>query len=142
MAAELEPQLAPEIELVDFPIRSALYQKAMIIQRTDPRFWDVRVVERRIRRGELQRSDLEALLDKLPDVAEKSTESKPLEEPDDRARERRAARAAKPSLIASRPPLVRADDIIDDDDDDDDDLMLDDDDDDEADADSDEDDDE
>ena len=132
----------PEIELVDFPIRSALYQKAMIIQRTDPRFWDVRVVERRIRRGELQRSDLEALLDKLPDVTEKSTESKPLEEPDDRARERRAARGAKPSLIAARPPLVRADDIIDDDDDDDDDLMLDDDDDDEADADSDEDDDE
>jgi hypothetical protein len=103
----------------------------MIIQRTDPRFWDVRVVERRIRRGELQRSELDAYLDKLPDVAEQSTISKPLEEPDDRARERRAAKAAKPSLIASRLP-VRADDIIDDDDDDDDDdlLMADDDDDD------------
>lgn len=104
----------------------------MIIQRTDPRFWDVRVVERRIRRGELQRSELEAYLDKLPDVAELSTISKPLEEPDDRARERRAAKA-KPSLIASRLPIARMDDILDDDDDDDDDLMLDDDDDDDTD---------
>ncbi len=100
----------------------------MIIQRTDPRFWDVRVVERRIRRGELQRSDLEAYLDKLPDVAEQSVISKPLEEPDDRARERRAAaKAAKPSLIASRPSMIHTDDILDDDDDDeddDDDLMA------------------
>ena len=93
----------------------------MIIQRTDPRFWDVRVVERRIRRGELTRAELEAHLDTLPDVAELSTISKPLEEPDDRARERRAARNAKPSFVAARMPLMRADDIIDDDDDDDDD---------------------
>lgn len=113
----------------------------MIIQRTDPRFWDVRVVERRIRRGELQRSDLEAYLDKLPDVSELSTISKPLEEPDDRARERRAAKAAKPSLIATRPS-VRADDILDDDDDDDDLMMADDDDDDDDDGDIDDDDEE
>lgn len=103
----------------------------MIIQRTDPRFWDVRVVERRIRRGELLRSELEAHLDSLPDVAESSTISKPLEEPDDRARERRLARAAKPSFIAQRSALLRADDILDDEDDDDDDddeLLADDDD--------------
>ncbi|MBL9008177.1 MAG: hypothetical protein JNJ46_28215 [Myxococcales bacterium] len=127
--------------LVDFPISSALNQTTMIIQRTDPRFWDVRVVERRIRRGELQRSDLEAYLDKLPDVSELSTISKPLEEPDDRARERRAAKAAKPSLIATRPS-VRADDILDDDDDDDDLMMADDDDDDDDDGDIDDDDEE
>ena len=71
-------------------------------------FLDVRVVERRIRRGELTRAELEAHLDTLPDVAELSTISKPLEEPDDRARERRAARNAKPSFVATRMPLMRS----------------------------------
>lgn len=88
----------------------------MIIHRTDPRFYDTRTVERRVRRGELTRADLEAHLDKLPDVTEKATESKPLEEPDDRARERRAARPARP-IVTAAPPLDLSDDIDDDDDD-------------------------
>lgn len=111
----------------------------MIIQRTDPRFWDVRVVERRIRRNELTRSDLDTHLGTLPDVADRSTPSVPLDEPEARVRERR------PLVKVSPPPAIsrlgadkRLDDLdsdIDDDldddlDDEDDDDDLDDDDDD------------
>jgi hypothetical protein len=95
----------------------------MIIQRTDPRFWDVRVSERRIRRGELTRAEHEAHLATLPDVAHLSTPSVPVEEPDARVRERR------PMVRVSPPPslgrlgtdkvrLDDDDDILDDDDDD------------------------
>jgi hypothetical protein len=44
----------------------------MTITREDPRFWDVRTIERRIRRGQLPRKDYEKHLKGLPDVAEKA----------------------------------------------------------------------
>lgn len=94
----------------------------MIIQRTDPRFWDVRVTERRIRRSELTRADLEAHLNELPDVAERATISVPLDEPEARVRERRP-------MVKVSPPISRlggADKRLDDDLDDDDDDLVDD----------------
>ena len=44
----------------------------MNITREDPRFWDVRTVERRIRRGQLNRKDLEKHLKSLTDVGDKA----------------------------------------------------------------------
>lgn len=93
----------------------------MIIQRTDPRFWDVRVVERRIRRGELTRAELDAQLNTLPDVTDHSTPSVPVDEPEPRVRERR------PIVKVSPPPsLGRLDGKLSDDDLDDDDDLIDD----------------
>jgi hypothetical protein len=43
----------------------------MTITREDPRFWDVRTIERRIRKGQLTRKDVEKHTKGLPDVAEK-----------------------------------------------------------------------
>jgi hypothetical protein len=43
----------------------------MTITREDPRFWDARTLERRIRKGQLSRKDVEKHLKSLPDVAEK-----------------------------------------------------------------------
>jgi hypothetical protein len=93
-------------------------------------------VERRIRRGELTRADLEAQLAALPDVTDHSTPSMPVEEPDARVRERR------PMVKVSPPPSLGRmggadkarleddldDDLIDDEDDDEDDDDEDDDD--------------
>lgn len=94
----------------------------MIIQRTDPRFWDVRVLERRIRRGELTRADYETQLAALPDVAHLSTVSVPVEEPDARVRERRPMVRVSPpaplSRLGDKGRLDDDDDILDDDDDD------------------------
>ena len=45
----------------------------MIIQRTDPAFWEVRTLERRLRRGELTQKALEEHISTLPDVADKAT---------------------------------------------------------------------
>jgi hypothetical protein len=44
----------------------------MNITREDPRFWDVRTVERRIRRGLINRKDYEKHLKSLPDAADKA----------------------------------------------------------------------
>lgn len=115
----------------------------MIIQRTDPRFWDVRVLERRIRRGELTRAEHEAQLAALPDVSQLATLSVPVEEPDARVRERRPlVRVSPPSplgrLGADKNRLDDLDEDILDDDDDDDDLDDDEDDEDEDDEDEDE----
>jgi hypothetical protein len=44
----------------------------MTISREDPRFWDVRTVERRMRKGQLNRKDLDKHLKSLPDIAEKA----------------------------------------------------------------------
>jgi hypothetical protein len=44
----------------------------MNITKEDPRFWDVRTVERRIRRGLLNRKDYEKHVKSLPDVADKA----------------------------------------------------------------------
>ena len=108
----------------------------MIIQRTDPRFWDVRVVARRIRRSELSRADLETHLNALPDVADRSTPSIPVEEPEARVRERRPmVKVSPPPAISrlgadkSRLDDLDVDDDLDDDiddDEDDDDVDLDD----------------
>jgi hypothetical protein len=43
----------------------------MTITRDDPRFWDVRTLERRLRRGQLSKKDYEKFLKSLPDVADK-----------------------------------------------------------------------
>lgn len=43
----------------------------MTITRDDPRFWDVRTLERRLRRGQLSKKDYEKFLKSLPDVSDK-----------------------------------------------------------------------
>jgi hypothetical protein len=43
----------------------------MTITRDDPRFWDVRTLERRLRKGQITKKDYEKFLKTLPDVAEK-----------------------------------------------------------------------
>jgi hypothetical protein len=44
----------------------------MNITREDPRFWDVRTIDRRIRRGQLNRKEYEKFLKALPDAADKA----------------------------------------------------------------------
>ena len=91
----------------------------------DPIFWDVRVQERRLRRGELTEKQINAHLQALPDVADKATVSVPLEEPIESPPPRR------PQVRITAAPLSRRDsedgddletDLLDDDEDDDDDL--------------------
>ena len=43
----------------------------MTISREDPRFWDTRTLERRVRKGQLSQKDIEKHLKSLPDVADK-----------------------------------------------------------------------
>ena len=43
----------------------------MTISREDPRFWDSRTVERRIRKGQMTRKEYEKYLKSLDDVADK-----------------------------------------------------------------------
>ena len=43
----------------------------MTITRDDPRFWDVRTLERRLRRGQINKKDYEKYLKSVPDAAEK-----------------------------------------------------------------------
>jgi hypothetical protein len=43
----------------------------MTITRDDPRFWDVRTLERRFRKGQISKKDYEKHLKSLPDVDEK-----------------------------------------------------------------------
>ncbi len=43
----------------------------MTISREDPRFWDVRTIDRRVRRGQVTRKDVEKHLKGLPDVGER-----------------------------------------------------------------------
>ncbi len=52
----------------------------MTITREDLRFWDVRTIERRIRRGLIPRKDYDKHLKSLPDIADKAA---PLELSDD-----------------------------------------------------------
>ena len=40
----------------------------MTITRDDPRFWDVRTLERRLRKGQINKKDYEKYLKALPDV--------------------------------------------------------------------------
>jgi hypothetical protein len=43
----------------------------MTITRDDPRFWDVRLLERRLRKGQISKKDYEKYLKSLPDAADK-----------------------------------------------------------------------
>jgi len=43
----------------------------MTISREDPRFWDTRTLDRRVRKGQLNQKDIEKHLKSLPDVADK-----------------------------------------------------------------------
>lgn len=43
----------------------------MTITRDDPRFWDVRTLERRLRKGQITKKDYEKHLKSIPDSAEK-----------------------------------------------------------------------
>ena len=43
----------------------------MTIQREDPRFWDSRTLERRVRKGQLTKKDVDKHLKSLPDVTDK-----------------------------------------------------------------------
>ena len=44
----------------------------MTITREDPRFWDVRTLNRRVRKGQVTRKDIDKHLKALPDVADKA----------------------------------------------------------------------
>lgn len=44
----------------------------MTISREDPRFWDVRTLERHVRKGHVARKDVEKYLKSLPDSADKA----------------------------------------------------------------------
>ncbi len=44
----------------------------MTITREDPRFWDVRTIERRMRKGQLTRKDYEKYVKGIADSAEKA----------------------------------------------------------------------
>ena len=46
----------------------------MTITRDDPRFWDVRTLERKLRRGLISRKEFEKYLKALDDVASKVAE--------------------------------------------------------------------
>jgi hypothetical protein len=99
----------------------------MIIQRNDPAFWEVRTLERRIRRGELTRKAVEEYLATLPDITEKATASKPLEEPLERMQPRRpavriTAAPARSGAMLDGDDDLDDDDLLADDEDDDDDL--------------------
>ena len=77
-----------EFELT--PQRNRLYMGDIMADvSNDPIFWDVRVQERRLRRGELTEKQLLEHLQNLPDVADKATVSVPLEEPIERPPPRR-----------------------------------------------------
>jgi predicted RNA-binding protein associated with RNAse of E/G family len=52
----------------------------MTITRDDPRFWDVRTLERRLRKGQITKKDYEKHLKSLDDVAAKQA---PIELSDD-----------------------------------------------------------
>lgn len=52
----------------------------MTITRDDPRFWDVRTLERRLRKGQITKKDYEKHLKSIPDVADKQA---PIELSDD-----------------------------------------------------------
>jgi hypothetical protein len=55
----------------------------MTISREDPRFWDVRTLERRLRRGQLTKKDYEKHLKSLPDIADKAAAVEPDDLDDD-----------------------------------------------------------
>ena len=44
----------------------------MTISRDDQRFWDVRTIDRRVRRGFITKKEIDKHLKSLPDVAEKA----------------------------------------------------------------------
>jgi hypothetical protein len=44
----------------------------MTISREDPRFWDVRTVDRRVRRGQITRKEYEKYVKSLDDVTNKA----------------------------------------------------------------------
>jgi hypothetical protein len=44
----------------------------MNITKEDPRFWDSRTIDRRVRKGLINRKDYEKHLKSLPDVADKA----------------------------------------------------------------------
>jgi hypothetical protein len=88
----------------------------MITNRNDPAFWEIRTLERRIRNNELTTKEHEQYFAELPDVSEKGTASRPLEEPIDRSRERRP----QVRISATPLPMDDSDESFDDDDFDDD----------------------
>jgi hypothetical protein len=49
----------------------------MTITRDDPRFWDVRTLQRRLRKGQISKKDYEKFLKTLPDVVEKVAPAEP-----------------------------------------------------------------
>ena len=55
----------------------------MTISREDSRFWDVRTIERRIRRGQVTRKDYDKFVKSLPDVADKAVPISLRNEPDE-----------------------------------------------------------
>lgn len=55
----------------------------MTIKQDDPRFWDVRTLERRLRKGQITKKDYEKHLKSLDDVASKQAPIEIDDEDDD-----------------------------------------------------------
>lgn len=55
----------------------------MTITRDDPRFWDVRTLHRRLRRGQLSKKEYEKFLKSLPDVSDKVAPAADIDDADE-----------------------------------------------------------
>jgi hypothetical protein len=62
---------------------AAIYAASMTITRDDPRFWDVRTLQRRLREGQITKKDYEKHLKSIPDVADKQAPAELDDEDDD-----------------------------------------------------------
>jgi hypothetical protein len=62
---------------------AAIHAAAMTITRDDPRFWDVRTLQRRLREGQITKKDYEKHLKSIPDVADKQAPIELDDEDDD-----------------------------------------------------------
>jgi hypothetical protein len=69
----------------------------MTIAKEDPRFWDVRTIDRRIRRGQVGRKDYEKHLKSLPDVADKAAPIELSDEPEPREPDEEPVVESEPS---------------------------------------------
>lgn len=59
---------------IDKALRPLIESVHMTITRDDPRFWDVRTLERKLRRGLISKKEFEKYLKALDDVASKMAE--------------------------------------------------------------------
>ena len=82
--------------------------------RTDSRLFDVRTLERNLRKGLVTLKDYERMIAQLPDAADKATESKPDESRDDvlAARRLAAQQAARIKAVRVAADVDEGDDSL------------------------------